>query len=198
MSALVLATGNRGKLSEFRTLLAGLDLSVQSQTELGVSEVAETGLTFVENALIKARHACLQTGLAAIADDSGLVVPALNGAPGLYSARYAGEQASDADNVQLLLSQMLPLSGAERRAYFHCTLVYLRHAKDPAPLIATGHWSGSILLAPQGQQGFGYDPVFLVPELAVSAAELEPKVKNLLSHRGQALKQLLALMQQEL
>lgn len=197
MSALVLATGNKGKVSELQSLLRGLSVSVQAQTELGVSEVAETGLTFVENALIKARHACSQTGLPAIADDSGLVVPALKGAPGLYSARYAGPQATDADNLALLLDNMRYLEGSQRQAHFHCTLVYLRHAQDPAPLIAVGTWQGSVLLQPQGQLGFGYDPVFLVPELGVSAAELEPNVKNLLSHRGQALKQLLALLQKE-
>lgn len=196
MTTLVLATGNKGKVRELQGRLSSLGISVLAQTELGVAEVAETGLTFIENALIKARNACKHTGKPAIADDSGLVVPALQGAPGLYSARYAGAEASDADNIKLLLANMETLTGEQRQAAFYCSLVYLRHETDPAPLIAVGSWAGNILLQPQGQQGFGYDPVFWLPELGLSAAELSPELKHQHSHRGKALSQLITLMQQ--
>jgi XTP/dITP diphosphohydrolase len=190
----VLATGNRGKVAELSALLveAGLDLRVTPQTELGVNAAAETGATFVENALLKARHAARATGLPAIADDSGLVVAALGGAPGVRSARYAGDGADDRANVQKLLAALAAPS-IERRAEFHCVLVALQHAEDPAPLIATGSWAGEIARAPQGGGGFGYDPVFFVPNLGRTAAELSAAEKNAVSHRGAALRRLLEL-----
>jgi XTP/dITP diphosphohydrolase len=187
----VLATGNAGKLKEIREMLAGLDLEVVSQRELGIADAEETGLSFVENALLKARHAAAAAGLPAIADDSGLEVDALDGAPGVYSARYAGPQASDADNNRKLLEALRGLPPSRRTARFQCLMVYLRHARDPVPLICQGSWEGRILEAPRGSNGFGYDPLFFVPSERCSSAELPPERKNLLSHRGQALRQLL-------
>ena len=188
---IVLATANRGKLAELQQMLAPLGLDVVSQATRGVTPVEETGLTFVENALLKARHACLHTGLPAIGDDSGIEVDALNGAPGIYSARYAGPDATDEENNRLLLQQLEGRSAGERRARFQCLLVYLRHPEDPTPLICQGTWEGRLLEAPRGHDGFGYDPLFLIPERNQTAAELPPEVKNHLSHRGQALRQLL-------
>jgi len=186
----VFASHNLGKIQELQALLCGTGLDLVQQQALGCSEIEETGLTFVENALLKARHACRATGLPAIADDSGLVVPALQGAPGIYSARYAGREAQASDNIQKLLADMKEEPAANRHAYFHCTLVLLRHAQDPAPLICQGEWPGCILFAPRGEQGFGYDPIFgLAPDK--SAAELSLADKNKHSHRGQALRLLL-------
>lgn len=197
MKTIVLASGNRGKLAELRQLLAGLDLDVVAQTELGVDDAEETGLTLVENALIKARHASRISGLPALADDSGLCVDALDGAPGLYSARYAGQHGNDAANNARLLQQLSGIAEAQRGAHFHCSLVLLRHALDPAPLIAEGRWFGRVLQAPRGDGGFGYDPLFLPHGFAISGAEFAPAEKNRLSHRGLATAQLLQLLQQE-
>lgn len=187
---LVLASGNAGKLAEFRQLLAGAGIEVVAQSELGVDDAEETGLSFVENALLKARHASLLTGLPALADDSGLCVDALGGAPGLYSARYAGSHGDHAANIAKLLGELDGLPDARRGAHFHCTLVVVRHAGDPDPLIAQGRWRGTILAAPRGAGGFGYDPVFADPASGLAAAELSSAEKNARSHRGKALAQL--------
>lgn len=191
MQRLVLATNNPGKAREFNTLLADCGYEVVPQSAFQVESVEETGLTFVENAILKARHAARCTGLPAIADDSGIEVDALHGAPGIYSARYAGLEASDADNVQRLLAALAAVPDAARTARFQCLLVYLRHADDPTPLICQGTWEGRIAQAARGEHGFGYDPVFYVPDLNRTAAELAPAEKNRLSHRAQALAQLL-------
>ncbi|KAA2285326.1 RdgB/HAM1 family non-canonical purine NTP pyrophosphatase [Arenimonas fontis] len=187
---LVLATSNTGKLAELQPLLAEAGFALVAQGELGVPDAEETGLSFVENALLKARQACEATGLPALADDSGLVVPALGGAPGLYSARYAGGHGDHAANIARLLAELAGRSGADRRAHFYCVLVLLRHARDPQPLIAEGTWDGRILEAPRGTGGFGYDPVFLPDGHERSAAELAPELKNRISHRGQAIARL--------
>ncbi len=187
---LVLASGNAGKLAEFRQLFAGSGRDVVTQGTLGVGDAEETGTTFVENALIKARHAARVTGLPALADDSGLCVEHLDGAPGLYSARYAGRHGDSAANNAKLLQHLDGVPTARRGAFFICVLVRLRHADDPAPLIAEGRWSGRILEAPSGTAGFGYDPLFLPDGCDRSAAELEPALKNRLSHRGQAMARL--------
>jgi XTP/dITP diphosphohydrolase len=184
---IVLASGNAGKVIELEQLLAGSDVQLVAQTEFDVSDADETGLTFVENALIKARHAARATGLPALADDSGICVDALNGAPGLYAARYAGKHGDNAANNAKLLRELDGVSPDRRSAYFIAVLVLLRHADDPAPLIAEGRWHGRILEAPRGEGGFGYDPLFLPDGHDLSAAELEPARKNRLSHRGQAL-----------
>ncbi|HEY6942766.1 RdgB/HAM1 family non-canonical purine NTP pyrophosphatase [Dokdonella sp.] len=191
---LVLASGNRGKLVEMRELLAGEGLDLVSQAELGIDDVEETGATFVENALLKARHAARATGMPALADDSGLCVDALGGAPGLYSARYAGAGGDAAANIAKLLDALRDVPDGRRTAHFHCTIVLLRAADDPAPLIAEGRWHGHILHAPHGANGFGYDPVFFDPALGAGAAELEPATKNRVSHRGLALARLRELM----
>ena len=188
----VVATGNRGKLAEFERLLVPLGLECVSQGELGIGEVDETGLSFVENALLKARHASRLTGLPALADDSGLCVDALDGAPGLYSARYAGALADPAANIDKLLGELDGRPEAERGASFHAVIVLLRNAEDPRPLVAEGSWHGSILEAPRGAGGFGYDPVFLDPALGKSAAELDPDTKARISHRGRAVEALRA------
>ena len=180
----VLASGNEGKLRELQHALAPLSLSLQTQRSLGVEDAVEDGLTFVENALIKARHAAACTGLPALADDSGLVVPALGGAPGIYSSRYSGQ--GDAGNNSKLLDAMATLSGTERDAYFVCVLVYLRASDDPCPIIAEGRWHGRIATQREGEGGFGYDPVFALPELNCTAAALSPEQKTALSHRGKA------------
>ncbi|NNG11902.1 MAG: RdgB/HAM1 family non-canonical purine NTP pyrophosphatase [Halobacteria archaeon] len=194
MHAIVLASGNPGKVREINQLLADLDLRVRPQNEFGVKDVEETGLTFVENALLKARNAAHHTGLPAIADDSGLEVDALNAAPGIYSARYAGAGASDQANLEKLLDDLREVPEGARTARFQCLMVYLRHANDPTPLICQGTWEGRILFEPRGDNGFGYDPVFYVPTHDCSSAELAPEVKNTLSHRGQALRQLIAAL----
>ncbi len=187
----VLASGNAGKVREFNQLLGGEHIEVVPQSHFGVPDAAETGLTFVENAILKARNAALHTGLPALADDSGIEVDALNGAPGIYSARYAGIGASDEDNLRKLLAAMEGIPDEARAARFQCLIVYLRHAEDPTPLICQGTWEGSLLTVPRGENGFGYDPLFLVPGRGLSSAELPPGEKNRLSHRGQALRKLL-------
>lgn len=195
MEKIVLASGNAGKLRELQALLADQGLSLISQSELGLQEADETGLTFVENALLKARFASQQSGLPALADDSGLAVDALGGAPGIYSARYSGAGATDQRNIGLLLERMRDVPESERSAQFHCVLVLLRHANDPVPLICHGVWHGKILTEARGEGGFGYDPVFWVPELNCAAAELSKAQKNSISHRGRALRQLLQQLQ---
>ena len=187
----VLASSNPGKLAELNALLQPAGLQVVSQGALGVEPPEETGLTFVENALIKARAACAATGLPALADDSGVVVDALGGAPGVRSARYAGDGASDADNVARLLDALEDVAPPERTAAFVCAIVYLRHARDPCPIVCEGVWEGRILDVARGAGGFGYDPVFFVASLGRTAAELSRAEKNEVSHRGQALAQLL-------
>ena len=188
---IVLASGNPGKVREINALLEGLGIEVLPQSEFGVPEAEETGLSFVENAILKARNAAAHSGLPAIADDSGIEVDALNGAPGIYSARYAGPGAGDADNCDKLLAALADTPEHQRGARFQCLLVYLRHAADPTPLICQGTWEGRILTAPRGDNGFGYDPLFHVPTHDCSAAELPPAEKNAISHRGQALRRLL-------
>jgi XTP/dITP diphosphohydrolase len=183
----VVASSNAGKLAEFRDLLGAAGYAFVTQGELGVEDAEETGLTFVENALLKARHAARATGLPALADDSGLCVDALGGAPGLYSARYAGVHGDAQANIAKLLAAMKDVPTAQRTAHFHAVIVLLRHVDDPQPVIAEGRWSGLILETPRGDGGFGYDPVFLDPENNLSAAEFEPAIKNRLSHRGRAL-----------
>lgn len=189
---LVLASNNAKKAAELHAMLAPLDIEIIAQAELGVSEAEEPHLTFVENALAKARHAAQHSGLPALADDSGLCVKALGGAPGVVSARYAGEPKSDARNNEKLLADLasFPLM-TERKAHFVCVLVLVRSADDPQPIIAEGEWPGEILAAPQGADGFGYDPYFLLPDLGVTAAELDAAEKNRRSHRGLALQQLI-------
>lgn len=192
MSKIVLATGNKGKVAELSTLLADQSIEVVPQSDFDVPDVPETGTTFVENAIIKARHAAKITGLPAIADDSGLEVDALNGAPGVISARYSGENANDQTNNEKLLREIADADN--RAARFHCVLVYMRHADDPTPLICHGVWEGSILKAPQGEQGFGYDPLFWVEAHQKSSAQLTRDIKNQLSHRGKALAKLVAAL----
>ena len=187
MQKIVLASGNRGKLAEIQDLLKPLKLDVAPQSEFGVSEADETGVTFVENALIKARNAAMHTGRPAIADDSGLAVDALNGAPGVRSARYAGADANDLANNRKLLQALAGVPDEQRGAQFHCSVVYLRHADDPVPVICHGVWPGTILRNLRGEAGFGYDPLFWVPDQNASAAELSKDLKNRISHRGQAM-----------
>ena len=193
---LVLASGNRGKLREMTAILGPLGWSVRPQGDWDVPDAIEDGLSFVENALIKARHAALLTGLPSLADDSGLAVDALGGAPGIYSARYAGG-AGDAANTEKLLRALDGRKADERGAHFYCALALMHHAEDPAPLIAVGRWDGIIAEAPAGAGGFGYDPVFIVPEAGCTSAELPPETKNRMSHRGKALRALVALMQDD-
>ncbi len=188
---LVLASGNKGKLAELQSLLADSGFELLSQSELGVEDAIEDGLSFIENALIKARHAARVTGKPAIADDSGLCVDALGGAPGIHSARFAGEHGNDAKNNALLLERLQHVPDEQRGAQFVCVLAMVRHADDPLPLICEGYWRGSILKQPQGDQGFGYDPLFLCPEQGASSAQLDREVKNRISHRARALQSLL-------
>ncbi|MBB5734784.1 XTP/dITP diphosphohydrolase [Xanthomonas arboricola] len=187
MKQLVLASGNAGKLEELRAMLAGLPLRIVAQGELGVDDVPETGLTFVENALIKARHASAVTGLPALADDSGLIVDALGGAPGLYSARYAGSPTDANANNAKLLDAMRAVPAERRSARFYAVIVLLRHPEDPQPLIAEGSWEGVITTEPRGDGGFGYNPVFLDPVHGLTAAQMDSALKNRLSHRAVAL-----------
>jgi XTP/dITP diphosphohydrolase len=194
----VLATGNKGKVKELARMLSGLGIEVLPQSEFAVTEVAETGSTFVENAIIKARHAAKQTGLPAIADDSGLAVDALGGAPGVYSARYSGDQATDQSNIIKLLAAMADIPKERRQAKFLCVLVFMRHADDPTPIICQGEWGGEITTEQQGENGFGYDPIFWVEEQNCSSAQLSPEQKNVLSHRGKALKLLLTQLQSKI
>lgn len=186
----VLATHNMGKVGEIEPLLQCLNMRVVLQSKMNVSLVEESGFTFLENAIIKARNASKQTGLPAIADDSGLIVNSLNGLPGIYSARFAGENATDHENLDKLISLIGPLTDKERKAHFVCSMVYLRHESDPMPLIAEGVWEGQLSPNPKGTQGFGYDPIFYVPSQQCTAAELSAEMKNKLSHRGIALKKL--------
>ncbi len=187
---IVIASNNKGKIAELTDLLAPLGMTPVAQGELGVGEAEEPAVTFVENAILKARHASRITGLPALADDSGLAVDCLNGQPGVRSARYAGENASDQDNVDALLAAMASVPEGQRGAQFHCVLVFLRHADDPTPVVSHGRWPGAILSAPAGDGGFGYDPVFWVSEHQCSAAELTRAEKSRISHRGRALAQL--------
>jgi len=191
---LVLASGNPGKLREFAQILQSFDFEVVPQSQFNVPDVPETGLSFVENALIKARNAAQQTGLPAMSDDSGIEVDALKGAPGIYSARFAGEDANDDENNRLLLEKLKGIPEAKRTARYHCVIVYMQHANDPMPLICQGSWEGRILHEPRGEHGFGYDPFFYVPTHDCASAELPPDVKNQLSHRGQALRALQAAL----
>lgn len=195
---MVLASGNRGKLAEFQSLLATLDIAVLPQSELAVPEAAETGLSFVENAIIKARNAARHTGLPALADDSGLEVDALDGAPGIHSARFAGDHGDDAANNRKLLSLMKDVPDDKRSARFQCVLVYLRRAEDPVPLICQGTWQGLIARQPGGDGGFGYDPLFFVPGRGCTVAELPADAKNRISHRARAMANLAASLQQHL
>jgi len=191
---IVLASNNTGKVREINQLLAEQEIQIIPQREFDVPEAEETGLTFVENALIKARNAALHSDLPAIADDSGIEVDALQGAPGVYSARFAGPGSSDEDNNRRLLESMRDTPPERRSARFQCVLVYLRHAEDPTPIICQGTWEGQILEAPRGEGGFGYDPLFLLAGKGCTSAELPPEEKNRLSHRGQALRRLLAAL----
>ena len=194
---IVLASGNAGKLRELQETLGSGDVQFIPQSQLGVTEAEETGLSFVENALIKARHACEVTGKAAVADDSGIEVDALNGEPGIYSARYAGIDSTDSDlaNNAKLLRKLKQIPEQQRTARFQCVIVYMRQSKDPMPLICQGTWEGRILFAADGDGGFGYDPVFFVPTHNCSAGQLKPEDKNAISHRGQALRQLVLALQ---
>ena len=194
MSTIVLASGNKGKLREFRQMFAELPYHITPQSEYNVGDVPETGLTFVENAIIKARHACTVTGKPAIADDSGIEVDALNGAPGIYSARYAGEHGQDVDNLNKLLLDMADIETPNRTCRFQCVLVMMKHQADPTPLIAQASWEGTLLTAPQGENGFGYDPIFWLEDHQCSSSQLDPSLKDKLSHRGQALRKLVALL----
>jgi XTP/dITP diphosphohydrolase len=195
---IIFASSNPGKINELQSLLDEFEYEIVPQTHLGIEDAEETGLTFVENALIKARNACLHSGKPAIADDSGLVVKALDGAPGIYSARYAGKHGNSFANIEKLLRDMEEVPAEQRQAHFHCSLVYLEHAEDPAPLICEGIWQGVILYSPAGENGFGYDPVFYDLDEKSSAAELSPIRKNEISHRGKALRELIGALQQKL
>lgn len=189
MNKIVLASGNKGKLREFAQLFAPFDIEVIPQSEFDVPEAEETGLSFVENAIIKARNACEHTGLPAIADDSGIEVDYLLGAPGIYSARFAGVDANDETNRNALLAALNGVPERERAARYQCLLVLMRHSKDPTPLICQGDWQGQILTQAIGDGGFGYDPIFWVPELNCSAAQLSSEQKHAISHRGKAMQQ---------
>jgi len=190
-STIVLASNNAGKLREFSQMFSTLDIRITPQGELGVSDAIEDGLSFVENAIIKARHACTVTGLPAIADDSGLEVDALNGEPGIYSARYGGEHGNDKANNALILKKLKGIEPTQRTARFQCVLAFMRHANDPTPLVCQGSWEGVILDEERGENGFGYDPLFWVPEKNCCSAELSKDVKNAISHRGKALQKLI-------
>ena len=194
MTTWVLASGNAGKLAEFNRLLSPLGVNVQAQGDFDVEDAEETGLSFIENAILKARHAATQTGLPALADDSGIEIDALKGAPGIYSARYSamkGGAAGDQANIDQVLRELASLPEAPRTARFQCVLAFMRHATDPSPLIVQRAWEGTILDAPTGQGGFGYDPIFYVPDQGCTAAELDAETKNRFSHRGQAMAALL-------
>jgi XTP/dITP diphosphohydrolase len=194
VTRVVLASNNAGKLREFAELLSGAEFQVLPQSQFGIAEAEETGATFAENAVLKARHASSVASLPAIADDSGLEVDALHGAPGVYSARYAGAAASDRNNIQRLLQELRDVPEGKRSARFRCVICYVEHGQDPSPVICRGTWEGRILMAPRGRYGFGYDPIFLVPAYGCSAAELSPQIKNRISHRAQALRTLLATL----
>lgn len=196
MEKIVLASNNTGKVREINELLKAFDINVVPQGDYDVDSVEETGLTFVENAILKARYAALKTGLPVIADDSGIEVDALNGAPGIYSARFSGEGATDKENNIKLLEDLKDVPEAERTARYQCVMVFMRHAADPTPVIASGSWEGVILDAPKGDGGFGYDPLFYVATHQCSAAELSAELKNKLSHRSKALINLLHQLQE--
>lgn len=191
LNKIVIASGNAGKVREIGQLLEGLSINVMPQSDFNVPEAEETGLTFVENAILKARNAAYHTGLPAIADDSGIAVDVLQGRPGIVSARFAGVGASDEDNLEKLISIIKPYPAEERTARFICSIVYLRHKHDPIPVIAEGFWEGQLITDPKGENGFGYDPIFYISSHQCTSAELSPEIKNSLSHRGQALMQLL-------
>ena len=191
---IVLASGNSGKLREIQAVLDQQRFQLIKQSEFNVSDVPETGTTFVENAIIKARHAAKQTGLPAIADDSGIEVDALHGAPGVYSARYAGKHGEDDANNTKLLQELKDVADEQRSARFHCVIVYMRHSQDPMPIICEGTWEGKILHELKGPNGFGYDPLFFVPTHGCSSAELDPAEKNKISHRAQALQKLITAL----
>jgi XTP/dITP diphosphohydrolase len=192
MKQIILATSNPGKIKELSDLLAPTECIPQAH--LGIADAVENGLSFVENALIKARHASIYAKKPALADDSGLVVPALNGEPGIYSARYGGINATDAENIHLLLEKMAHLPPKKREAWFYCVIALVHHAKDPIPIIATGICKGIIHIKPVGEEGFGYDPIFYIPEMQCTMAQLPAKIKNIISHRAHALKQLRELI----
>ncbi|MFO1258261.1 MAG: RdgB/HAM1 family non-canonical purine NTP pyrophosphatase [Gammaproteobacteria bacterium] len=192
---IVLASSNSGKLKEIQQILSPLPFECVPQTTLKIEDIPETGLSFVENAILKARHAAKASQLPAIADDSGLCVEALQGQPGIYSARFAGEKATSEQNIEKLLELMKPYQGEARRARFFATIVLIQHAADPIPIICQAAWEGILLTEPRGKGGFGYDPIFYIPELELTAAELKPELKNQLSHRGKALSQLLHKLQ---
>jgi len=187
MSKIVIASSNQGKIEEIEALLEDLPLELVRQSEFAIPDAAETGTTFIENAIIKARHACQISGLPALADDSGLAIDALDGAPGVFSARYAGEHASDQERIAKVLSELEGVPTEERSACFHCVICLMEHPEDPAPLICHGIWEGLIATESSGDNGFGYDPIFYVPEFACTAAEMDRFEKNKISHRGQAL-----------
>ncbi|OCG18074.1 non-canonical purine NTP pyrophosphatase, RdgB/HAM1 family [Gilliamella sp. HK2] len=197
MQKIVLATNNQGKVNELQRLLADAGFDIVAQSQFNVPDANETGLTFIENAILKARHTAKLTGLPAIADDSGLSVDALGGQPGIYSARYAGEHGNDQSNNQKLLDALNNVPKEKRTAYFYCALVFMRHENDPTPIICLGKWHGLILTEAQGDGGFGYDPLFYVPELGCTAAQLTKEQKSQISHRGQALKQLISKIKTE-
>ncbi len=194
MEKIVLASGNKGKLKEFQQIFSQRDINVLPQALFRIEDAEETGLSFVENAIIKARHAAKISGLPCLADDSGLEVDALRGRPGIYSARFAGPDASDTDNNSKLLQLMSAIPLAERSARFHCVLVLMRHAEDPTPLIFHGQWQGHILQEAVGENGFGYDPLFFATEQQCAAAELAAEIKNTVSHRAKAVQQLIAAL----
>lgn len=196
LHTIVLASGNRGKLAEFQQLLSGAGFEVVPQTSLQVPDIEETGLSFVENAILKARNAAQHTGLPAIADDSGLEVDALHGAPGIYSARFSGVGADDEKNNQKLMEVLRDITPEQRSARYRCVLVFMRHANDPSPLICQAAWEGRIVTEPRGSNGFGYDPLFFVPEHNATAAELSAELKNRISHRGKAMALLLAALRE--
>lgn len=196
MKQVVLATGNAGKVKEIMGMLQPLGWQVTPQTELFQTEAVEDGLSFIENALIKARYACAQTGLPAMADDSGIEVAALQGQPGIYSSRFAGEKASDQENIAKMLLEMREVPDGQRQASFYCAMAFCRHEHDPTPMIALGQWHGEILREPVGGGGFGYDPIFYVPNLGISSAELSKAQKSQISHRALALKGLVEQIKQ--
>lgn len=187
----VLASNNRGKLREFSAMFETLHIDIRPQADYGIPEAEETGLTFIENAIVKARNACEHSGLPAMADDSGIEVDALQGAPGIYSARYAGPNCDDQANNEKLVAALRGVPAVERTARYRACLVYMRHAADPAPIIAEGVWEGRIIDDPRGENGFGYDPYFLLPSRSITSAELPPEEKNQISHRAMALRILL-------
>ncbi|OCG63272.1 XTP/dITP diphosphatase [Gilliamella sp. Fer4-1] len=197
MQKIVLATNNQGKVNELQRLLTDAGFDIVAQSQFNVPDANETGLTFIENAILKARHTAKLTGLPSIADDSGLSVDALGGQPGIYSARYAGEHGNDQSNNQKLLDALNNVPKEKRTAYFYCALVFMRHENDPTPIICLGKWHGLILTEAQGDGGFGYDPLFYVPELGCTAAQLTKEQKSQISHRGQALKQLISKIKTE-